>query len=187
MDEDFSMTPLCWGCMYRTLKLNTLHASHRFVLGKSSKIRNCFLAIYEAISRTTAPILGLFVLIWMHFSCWSEKRQWKFEFWSFLGKKFEKFELTSVCSRCIEKDKIRQCLVGWWSWDWQNMWSINDLTCDFVVDRLYSELGRCHRQWKSERCIWEVIRVCNLISNYWHCSFSYLEQIFCEGITFVWS
>ena len=28
-------------------------------------------------SRTTAPILGLFVLIWIYLSCWIQIRQWK--------------------------------------------------------------------------------------------------------------
>ena len=35
-----------------------------------------------AISITTYPILGLCLLIWMHFSCWIQLWQWKFEtFW----------------------------------------------------------------------------------------------------------
>ena len=32
-----------------------------------------FFQITLAFSRTTAPILGLFVLIWMHFSCWIQR------------------------------------------------------------------------------------------------------------------
>ena len=48
------------------------------------------------ISWTTAPILGLFILIWMHFSCWIQIWQWKFEFWKFLEKNWKK--CTVVCT-----------------------------------------------------------------------------------------
>ena len=42
--------------------------SHHICVRKSWNF-NYFLKIQKAISKTTAPILGLFVLIWMHFSC----------------------------------------------------------------------------------------------------------------------
>ena len=49
-----------------------------------------FLQILGAISRTAEPTLGLFVLIWIHFSCWIQIWQWKCKFkifemvWKFL-------------------------------------------------------------------------------------------------------
>ena len=49
------------------------------------------------ISRTTEPILGLFVLIWMHFSCSIKIGQWKFEFLK-IFEKGEQFEPV-VCTR----------------------------------------------------------------------------------------
>ena len=47
------------------------------------------------ISRTTEPILGLFILIWRHFSCWVQIWQWKFELWKFLKSCY----LSSVCTQ----------------------------------------------------------------------------------------
>ena len=41
---------------------------------------NWFLKIQEAASRTTASILGLFVLIWLHLLCWIQVWQWLFCF-----------------------------------------------------------------------------------------------------------
>ena len=43
-----------------------------------------FLWFLCAISKTTGPVLGLFVLIWKHFLCWIQIWQWKiwiFKFW----------------------------------------------------------------------------------------------------------
>ena len=37
--------------------------------------------------RTIGPILGLFVPIWMHFSCWIQIWQWKFEIWQKIWKR----------------------------------------------------------------------------------------------------
>ena len=45
---------------------NALHAGYRFVFG-NVEISNYFLQIQVSISRTTAPILGLFVLSLIHF------------------------------------------------------------------------------------------------------------------------
>ena len=56
------------------------------------------------ISRTTEPILGLFVLIWMHFSCLIQIWQLKF----LIFKNFEKvwkFDQTSTLDICIERIK----------------------------------------------------------------------------------
>ena len=49
-----------------------------------------FIKLHEASSRNTGPNLHLFVLDWMHFSCWIQIWQWTFEFLKFLGKKFGK-------------------------------------------------------------------------------------------------
>ena len=70
--------------------------------------------ILEAISR---PILGLFVLIQMYFSCWIQVYWWKFEFWKLLKRlKFwpvDKLDVyysvcyCSVCMKIIRKSRLQ--------------------------------------------------------------------------------
>ena len=55
----------------------------------------------RGISRITGPILGLFVLIGMHFSCWIQIWQWKFEFWNFF-KIFQNLDLSSALNIDVE-------------------------------------------------------------------------------------
>ena len=58
------------------------------------------------ISRTTWPILGMFVLIWVHFSCWIQIWPWKFEFHKFsTTKKFENVDLSSVLNPRMKRVK----------------------------------------------------------------------------------
>ena len=40
-----------------------------------------FFHILRDFSRTSEPILFLCVIIWMHFLCWIQVLQWKFELW----------------------------------------------------------------------------------------------------------
>ena len=76
-----------------------------------------FLKIMLAISRTTGPILGLFVLIWMHFSCWIQIWQWKCEILKFC-KKFEIVNMFSAFHMCM--DRVNHCYhrhrSQWSSW-----------------------------------------------------------------------
>ena len=60
-------------------RVYALYTGYRFVFGKLEILNFC-LKIQVAISRSTTPILGLFVLIRMHISWWIQKQQWKFEF-----------------------------------------------------------------------------------------------------------
>ena len=68
------------------------------VVHRSSNWERIFISIIiqEATSRTTEQILGLFVLIWMYFSCWIQIWQWKFKFWIFFDKKTEMLNLSSA-------------------------------------------------------------------------------------------
>ena len=68
------------------------------------KFETIFLKIWGAITNTTASILGLFVFILMHFSCWILLWQWKFEFWKFL-KMLENCGLSSAHDSCVERVK----------------------------------------------------------------------------------
>ena len=47
-------------------RINVLHAGCKFMLG-NVEIENYFCRVQGVISRTTIPMLGLFVLILMHF------------------------------------------------------------------------------------------------------------------------
>ena len=58
------------------IEFNTYHA----VIGWS-KLE--FLKKSKAISRITEPILGMFVLIWLHFPCWFQKLQCHSTFFDF--------------------------------------------------------------------------------------------------------
>ena len=64
-------------------------------LGKKLKFETIFLQFQGAVSRTTAPILGLFVLTWTCFLCWIQIWLWQFEFWNFSGE-ITKFWLGKV-------------------------------------------------------------------------------------------
>ena len=62
---------------------------------------------------TTAPILGLFVLVLLCCSCWIQIWQWKFEYQNFV-KKFKMFySLSALLSSCIET----QIHVCWYMGD----------------------------------------------------------------------
>ena len=65
--------------------LIVLHAGYSFSK-EMVEILKYFPQIQGAISITSEPILGLFVLIGMHLSCWIQIWQWKFEFWKFSKK-----------------------------------------------------------------------------------------------------
>ena len=84
--------------------INDLHAGYRFVSGKF-EFDHIFAKIQGAISRTTAPIQGLLVLILVHFLCWIQIWQWNFKFWIFL-KKFENFSLSSALNIRMEKRRL---------------------------------------------------------------------------------
>ncbi len=61
--------------------------------------------ISQAISRTTGPNKGLFVLILMHFSCWSQIWLFSTIFNNFENwKKFLKKNKDIVCTRCPRGD-----------------------------------------------------------------------------------
>ena len=69
------------------LSLSTLHIGH----GISLQNLTIFSQNHRAISRTTEPILGLFVLIWKHISCWIQIWRWAFKMIS-ITKDFNNFE-----------------------------------------------------------------------------------------------
>ena len=69
------------------------------------KFQTIFLKFKRAISRTTASILGLFVLILMHFLWWIQMWQWKFELRKFL-KKLGNFDLSSALDTRRERVNI---------------------------------------------------------------------------------
>ena len=66
---------------------------------------NVFKIPEAIIVRNTEPILGLFVVIWMHFSCWIQIWQWKSEFWIFWN--FFNF-LFFFCTQKVKK----LCSIG---------------------------------------------------------------------------
>ena len=67
-------------------------------------------------SRTTGPILGLFVLIWMHFSYWIQIWQYRFDILKF----FEKAKFCELFADDIRVEKAK----------WAMMWG-------------YIQLGKC--------------------------------------------
>ena len=68
------------------------------------KISQYLPKIAEVNSWTTGPILGLFVLIWVQFSCRILIREWKFEFWIF-WKKFDTFSMASALNTYMMRVK----------------------------------------------------------------------------------
>ena len=87
------------------------------------------------------PILGLFVLIWMHFSWWIQIRQWKFVFWFFL-KKFDKFDLSSaVDPSSTINTRAERVKVTWW-----NVERMDEKVDSFQTVATYSGLVR-HFTW----------------------------------------
>ena len=83
-----------WFKSYLILKMSGIDGSfilYNNLLYWCTNVENLkhFMKIQVTISRTTEAILGLFVLIWMHLSCWIQIWWWKFEifekvrkFWS---------------------------------------------------------------------------------------------------------
>ena len=65
------------------LKTSPLTLSTLVADKKISNFSRFFQKHKEGISRTIGPILGFFVLIWMHFSCCIPISWWKFESWKF--------------------------------------------------------------------------------------------------------
>ena len=64
--------------------------------------------------RTTEPILGLLVLILMHFSFWIQKCQLKFEFPKFFEKKLK-----------ILACRLHWTSAWWWLIYWLQLWCTN--------------------------------------------------------------
>ena len=96
--------------IYSNLK-DVLHAGCRFVLWKV-KIWNFFLKIQETISRTTSPMLGLFVCILIHFSCWLQVTNENLNFKKILKKVWKFWPV--VCTRHpCEKGEHSKILFGW--------------------------------------------------------------------------
>ena len=94
------------GSLSRQVKLYTLL---QICVRKSWDLK-LFLKIQGAISSTTAPILGLFVLLLMYFSCWIQIWQWKFEFPKIL-EKFENFGLSFALNIRAERVKVGECTL----------------------------------------------------------------------------
>ena len=82
-----------------------LYSLDTILVRKIWNLTSFFVKTVRAISRTAAPILGLFVLISMHFSCWIQIWQWKFEFWNFLKNMLENFHLPSAHDTRVERFK----------------------------------------------------------------------------------
>ena len=57
-------------CQYTFLYMKTTTSMWGMLSWCKRKKWWMFTSILRAISRTTEPILGLFALIWIHFSCW---------------------------------------------------------------------------------------------------------------------
>ena len=66
------------------LKFYSFSHSATDLCAQKVEIFNYFLKIQGAISKTTAPILRLFVLIWMHFSYWIQNGNKNFKFGNIL-------------------------------------------------------------------------------------------------------
>ena len=73
------------------------------------KIEYIFRINFRAISWTTEPKLGLFVLNWMLFSWWIQIWLWKFKFRKFLKKKLETLNLSSA--RDIRVERFKSYLI----------------------------------------------------------------------------
>ena len=92
---------------HQELRLNDLQTDWLHIsvyLNSKRQIWNYSLKIQEAISRTTAVILGLFVLILINFSCWIQIWQWKFDS-KILGKSWR-------ILTCLDLDTQVECLMG---------------------------------------------------------------------------
>ena len=78
----------------------------------NSKI-NISLKSQEAILRTSAPTLGLFVLIWIQYSCWIQIWQWKCKIPKYYGEgdKLKQNHLWSTVSTCIEGARSKEILI----------------------------------------------------------------------------
>ena len=90
------------GCLlgFSEIMFYALHVSCSI---QKLKLDSVFSKSENAVSRTSEPILGLFVLIWMYFLCWIQIWQWKFEFWEFL-QKIDIFDLLFELQICLERD-----------------------------------------------------------------------------------
>ena len=89
-----------------TSVVNVLHTAYRRKWLKFATISSNFKRLWS-ISRLTAPILGLFVLIWMHFSRWIRTWQWQFEISKISEKSWKIFGLSSALDMCVERINMK--------------------------------------------------------------------------------
>ena len=88
--------------------LNALNTAILILVWKSLNLAQNTRVIW----RTAGPILGLFVLIWMHFSLWIQIWTRKFKIWKFLIL-LRIQDLTSAISISVHRVKSFVCVVVW--------------------------------------------------------------------------
>ena len=132
--------PVATACNLNTLccqQVDGLHFEYWLVailLYKGWKFRHFFL-VALVILWTSEPILGLFVLGWIHFSCWVQIWQWEFDFPK-LWKKIDNFGLPSVLDAGMGKVKV----------DWCIMWEF-DLSLNLTLCIVCWNLSRWTQKW----------------------------------------
>ena len=98
-----------------------------------------FFLVALVILWTREPILGLFVLGWIHFSCGVQIWQWKFEFQEnceIVKKRIDNFGLPSVLDAGMGKVKV----------DWCIMWEF-DLSLNLTLCIVCWNLSRWTQKW----------------------------------------
>ena len=102
---------------------NTLHTAIGFTMQNYFHLLN-FINFKKLISQITKQILGMFVLIWMHFSWWFQICSWNFKMLTFLQIFWETFRAVSLLTPAAWY-VLSEC------WDW--LW----LRIDFIVPIYY--------------------------------------------------
>ena len=131
------------------------------------KFENYFPKI-GAIARTTTPVLGLFVLILMHFSCQISIWQWKFKFQN-NSEKLDNFGQLSTLEIYMERDSSHSCKV-------RRKHSFNSrdkCSCNYEMPLTLTQLDVA-----SNNILW-VVHKCDLIESisFGECSHMYKVRL----------
>ena len=105
--------------------------------------------------------MGLFVLIWKHFSCWIQIWLWKFEFWNFL----KKIEKKKTC--CLHSTSAWGGLTFSWLICIFKFWN------DFCISKyrwvLMERFKQFVRIWNTSLTVLEVLKKSKISAKSWKC------------------
>ena len=122
----------------------------------------------RAVSRTTAPILSLFVLIWTHFLCLIQIWKWKFDF-SKIFEKLGKFWSAS-CTQHLHGDVKRHKCHGLLLTTWVNYLVVllfqSNLDIAIVYKWAYCE-GTFYLQQEKQVCVFHYSNVVLCGRHHW--------------------